>query len=101
MSDTAKAIIGILILVVLLLFNPGIEAHKEALSPALDKSMNEAYRKGGFLDKVGLALFGGAVKGLAIESLGRKSYGIFSLGYIDEHLVSIGILGCLFVVDED
>ena len=52
----AKIIVAAALLVVLLIFNPGVDAHREALLPYVQKSFNAAYQESGLVGKIGLAL---------------------------------------------
>ena len=93
-----KCFMAIVFLVLLLVFNPGIDAHREALLPYVQKCFNEAYHESGFWGKIDLAFMGDDIKSLILNSLYRRSYGIFSLGYIDDKIATIGILGCVYVL---
>ena len=98
-TTMAKTVVAIIILVVLLMFNPGIDAHREAVLPCVEKSMNEAYRKGNWLSKIGFLVAGDDIKATILGSLRRKNYGVFSLGYIEGELASFGILGYVYVFE--
>ena len=95
----AKIIAATIFLVVLLIFNPGGDAHREALHQYIQKSFNTAYKESGFVGKIGLTLGGDAIKETIINSVYRKSYGILSLGYIDDKIVSLGFLGYVHVFE--
>ena len=92
-----KTVVAILILVALLMFNPGVDVHREALLPYVEKSLNETYRKGNLLSKIGFLVAGDDIKSIFLDSVRRKNYGIFSLGYVDGELVSFGVLGYVYV----
>lgn len=68
----AKIIVGILVLSVLLFFNPGVDAHREALLPYVEKGLNEAYDKGDWLSKIGFIVGGDALKSSVLDSVRRK-----------------------------
>jgi hypothetical protein len=95
----AKIIVGILVLSVLLIFNPGVDAHREALLPYVEKGLNEAYDKGDWLSKIGFIVGGDALKSSVLDSVRRKSYGVFSIGYVGDEAVSFGILGYVYVFE--
>ena len=98
-KTTTKIVVGFLVLVILLVFNPGIDAHREALYPYVEKSMDEAYHKSDWLSKIGLLVGGGAIKSTIIDSIHRKSYGVFSVGYVGDEVVSLGVLGYVHVFE--
>ena len=96
-------IIGVIILVVLIFFNPGIEAHKEALELPFDKAWNAYSKNANWFDKLGLMVGGDAARS-AFKSdwsnlLDRKSYAILSIGYVNGELVTLGILGYVHVFE--
>ena len=95
----AKIIVAIVLLIVLLIFNPGVDAHREALLPYVQKSFNAAYQESGLVGKIGLAIGGDTFKETIINSAYRKSYGVFSLGYIDGKVVTFGVLGYVHVFE--
>ena len=95
----ARIIVGILVLSVLLFFNPGVDAHREALLPYVEKVLNEAYDKGNWLSKIGFIVGGDALKSSVLDSVRRKSYGVFSIGYVGDEVVSLGILGYVYVFE--
>ena len=96
-------IIGGVILALLFFFNPGIEAHKEALQLSFDKAWNAYSKNANWFDKLGLMVGGDAARS-AIRSdylnlLDRKNCAIFSLGYINGELVTLGMLGFVHVFE--
>lgn len=94
-----KTIKYIVILIVLLVFNPRIDTHKEALRPYAEKALNEYYQNGNFVDKLSILVLKDAYVTTTIDSLHRKSYGVFSLGYINDKLVTLGILNYVHVFE--
>lgn len=96
-------IIGGVILALLFFFNPGIEAHKEALQLPFDKAWNAYSKSANWFDKLGLMVGGDAAR-LAYRSdwlnlFDRKSYAILSFGYVNGELVTLGILGYVHVFE--
>lgn len=96
-------IIGVIILVVLIFFNPGIEAHKEALELPFDKAWNAYSKNANWFDKLGLMVGGDAARSAFksdwLNLLDRKSYAILSIGYVNGELVTLGILGYVHVFE--
>lgn len=95
----ARIIVGILVLSVLLFFNPGVDAHREALLPYVEKGFNEAYDKGDWLSKIGFIVGGDALKSSVLDSVHRKNYGVFSIGHVGDEVVSLGVLGYVYVFE--
>lgn len=95
----AKIIVSIVFVVVLLIFNPGVDAHREALLPYVQKSFNKAYQDSGLVGKIGFVLVGDDIKEALINSIYRKSYGICSMCYADGKVVTFGILGYVHVLE--
>ena len=94
-------IIGAIAFVLLTIFNPGIDAHKEALQLPFDKAWNAYSKSTNWFDKLGLMVGGDAAR-LACRSdwlnlLDRKNYAIFSLGYVNGKLATLGIMGYVHV----
>jgi len=92
-----KILLACAILLVMHVLNPDLDAHKSACMPQLDREVNEAYSKGNFITKLGLALGGEEFKSSFLNSLRRRDYVLFSLGYINGELVTIGALGYVHV----
>lgn len=96
-----SVIIGGVILALLIFFNPGIEAHKEALELPFDKAWSEGSKNANWFEKFGLWLGGDAARlefrSIWLKQLDRKNYAILSLGYIKGELVTLGILGYVHV----
>lgn len=95
----AKIIVGILVLSVLLIFNPGVDTHREALLPYVEKGLNVAYNKGNWLSKIGFIVGGDVFKSSVLDSVRRKNYGVFSIGHVDDEAVSFGVLGYVYVFE--
>ena len=94
-----KIIFACVTLLVMYVLNPSIDAHKSAFMLQLDRDVEEAYAKGGFLTKIGLTFGGDELKSSLLDSLRRKDYVLFSLGYFDGKLVTVGALGCVHLCE--
>ena len=77
----------------LCVLNPGLDAHRSAFMLRLDRDEKEAYANGNFLTKLGVILVGDELKSSLLKSLRRRDYVVFSLGYFDGKVVTIGALG--------
>lgn len=93
-----KLLLVLAALFILMFFNPSIEAHKEALRPHVDASFEKAASES-WLSRFGLWLGGEELKNAFYSSLYIKSYGVCSLGYYEDHLVTFGILGFVHVIE--
>ena len=106
-NTTLCAIIGTaVVLVLVLIFNPGIEAHREALGVPFDRTWwNEDKAKCNWFARFGLWLGGDDVRlwvrSRFLDSLTRENYAIFSLGYVNGKLVTLGVLGFVHVFKSD
>lgn len=102
-ASVKGVIIGGVVLVLLILFNPRIEAHKEAIELPFDTAWNAYSRSANWFDKFGLWVGGDAARSAFrsdyLNLLDRKNCAIFSLGYINGKLVTLGILGYVHVFE--
>ena len=98
-----KVLAGVIVLLLLILFNPGIEQHRNAVEEVMDKGWNEYVRQDdhGLLESVFLFFAGDSVKSVTkavvLDALYRKNFVLFSVGCIDGKLVSFGTLGFVYV----
>ena len=95
-----KAMVVLAVLFLLLCFNPGVEAHREALRSYADENFARESAKAGPLETFFAGLFYGSARDMLVSSLSRKSYGVCSCGYFGDRLVTFGVLGYVHVIDD-
>ena len=94
---------GVIVFLLLILFNPGIEQHRNAVGEVIGKGWNEYVSQDdhGFFGDV-LLFFAGdsvksATKAVVLDALYRKNFVVFLVGCIDGKIVSFGALGFVYV----
>lgn len=100
-----KIITGIVLLVLLILLNPSIDQHREALGEVFDRRWNEDIGKDdedrswlfdAFLFVAGDSLKS-SVRTTVLDHVYRKNFAIFSVGCIKGEVATIGALGFVYV----
>lgn len=98
-------IVGVVLLVLLILLNPGIERHRETVGEFFEKrwviDRAENYDKQSWFTKAALFFAGDQIKdSMRSEILGRvyrDNYVIFSLGRFEGEVLTVGALGYVHV----
>ena len=96
-----KIIVGILILALLVVTNPGKEAHWTECEATFEENAAKESRNASWLDKFGFWLLKDSMKDSIQSALYIKNYGICSIGCIEGHAVTFGILGAVFFVAKE
>ena len=100
-----KVVVIVVASILLILFNPSIEQHREAVGEFFDKRWNEDLNEKrdslSWFDKAVLFVAGDSIKlsmkEMVLSGLYRENYALFSLGYIEGHVATIGVLGFVYV----
>ena len=93
-----KIVVGVLILALLILTNPGKEAHWAECEAVFEANAVKESKKADWLEKVGFWLLKDSLKDSIHGALYVKSYGICSAGYIEGRVATFGVLGMVFFV---
>ena len=96
-----KIIVGVLILALLILTNPGKEAHWAKCEAVFEANAAKEMGKAGWLEKSGFWLLKDSLKDTLHSALYVKSYGICSIGCMEGQVGTFGILGMVFFVAGD
>ena len=100
-----KVITGVVLLVLLILLNPGIEQHRDALGEFFDRRWNEDLAKDdddrswlfdAFLFVAGDSLKS-SMRATVLDNVYRKNFVIFSVGCVEGHVVTVGAIGLVYV----
>ena len=91
-------LVGILILALLILTNPGKEAHCAEFEAVFEAKAAEEAAQANWLEKLGFWILKDSMKDSLHSALYVKSYGVCSTGCIDGHVATFGILGMVFFV---
>lgn len=94
-------LVGILILALLILTNPGKEAHWAECEAVFEANAAKESAKANWLEKFGFWLLKDSMKDSLHSALYVKSYGVCSTGSIEGHVATFGILGMVFFVAGD
>lgn len=94
---------GIVLVLLLVLLNPSVKAHRDAFGEVLISRFSAHMLNGSWWDKLNY-WYGGedGVKRcckVVTDRLYRKNFVIFSLGYFDRELVTLGVFGWVYVFD--
>ena len=100
-KSTRKIIIGVLVLALLILTNPGKEAHWAESEAFFETQAAKEGENAGWLKKIGFLVMKNPMKASIYDALYIKSYGVCSVGYIAGHVATFGILGVVFFVGSD
>lgn len=96
-----KIVVGVLVLGLLIVTNPGKEAHWAECETVFEANAAKESRNAGWLEKFGFWLLKDSMKDSIHSALYVKSYGICSTGCLEGHIVTFGILGKVFFVAKD
>lgn len=96
-----KIIVGILILALLILTNPGKEAHWTECEAFFEAQAAKESRNASWLDKFGFWLLKDSMKDSIQSALYINNYGVCSVGRIEGRVVTFGICGAVIFVGKD
>lgn len=92
-----KVIVGILILALLVVTNPGKEAHWTECEAFFEAQAAKESRNASWLDKFGFWLLKDSIQ----SALYINNYGVCSVGRIEGRVVTFGICGAVIFVGKD
>ena len=92
-----KSYVAIVVIAIMAFTNPSLECHQERVKEYL---VSQASQESGFFANIGKLLGLHYVVGdVAASATTRVSYGICSVGKIEDSIVTFGVMGFVFIVE--